>query len=111
MKRWIQYIKTAAAAGTVGLQRVVIDGVITDSCWAYQAGSHTAVKYAADWQLGSVTPFQTLSSPSTGSDSGRVGVFASSMCNRRHGWIRWPCNTACPMPIGLGARFMREAAG
>lgn len=53
---------TSLAAGEVlpGLQRGVIDGVITDSCWAYQAGFHTAVKYAADWQLGSVTPFQIV---------------------------------------------------
>lgn len=53
---------TSLAAGEVlpGLQRGVIDGVVTDSCWAYQAGFHTVVKYAADWQLGSVTPFQIV---------------------------------------------------
>lgn len=50
------------SAGEVlpALERGVIDGVITDSCWAYGAGFGTVVSHAADWPMGSVVPFPVL---------------------------------------------------
>ncbi len=53
---------TALAANEVlpALQRGVIEAVLTDSCWAYGAGFHTAVKHASDWKLGSVVPWMVL---------------------------------------------------
>lgn len=42
------------------LERGVIDGVVTDSCWAYNAGIQTVVGYASDWELGSVMPAPLL---------------------------------------------------
>lgn len=42
------------------LERGVIEGVVTDSCWAYNSGIQTVVKYASDWQLGSVMPAPLL---------------------------------------------------
>lgn len=50
------------SAGEVlpALERGVIDGVITDTCWAHGAGFGTVVSYAADWPMGSVVPFPVL---------------------------------------------------
>lgn len=42
------------------LQRGVIEGVITDSCWAYGAGFASVISEAAGWKLGSVVPSPVL---------------------------------------------------
>lgn len=46
------------SAGEVlpALERGVIEGVITDSCWALGAGFNSVITNAADWRLGSVLP-------------------------------------------------------
>ncbi len=50
------------SAGEVlpALERGVIDGVITDSCWAHGAGFQSVIKHAANWKLGSVLPAPVL---------------------------------------------------
>jgi len=50
------------SAGEVlpALERGVIEGVITDTCWAHGAGFGTVVSNAADWPMGSVVPFPVL---------------------------------------------------
>jgi TRAP-type transport system periplasmic protein len=50
------------SAGEVlpALERGVIEGVITDSCWAYGAGFHSVITHASDWKLGSVLPSPVL---------------------------------------------------
>ncbi len=50
------------SAGEVlpALERGVIEGVITDSCWAYGAGFQTVITHAANWKLGSVAPSPVL---------------------------------------------------
>lgn len=50
------------SAGEVlpALERGVIEGVITDSCWAYGAGFGSVITHAADWRLGSVFPAPVL---------------------------------------------------
>lgn len=55
-------VTVSLAAGEVlpALERGVIEGVITDSCWAYGAGFGTVVKHAANWKLGSVLPSPVL---------------------------------------------------
>ncbi len=42
------------------LERGVIEGVVTDSCWAYNNGIQTVVDYASNWRLGSVMPAPLL---------------------------------------------------
>lgn len=46
------------SAGEVlpALERGVIEGVITDSCWALGAGFNSVITNAANWRLGSVLP-------------------------------------------------------
>ncbi len=55
-------ITVSLSAGEVlpALERGVIEGVITDSCWAYGAGFGSVVTYASDWKLGSVVPSPVL---------------------------------------------------
>jgi len=55
-------ITVSLSAGEVlpALERGVIEGVITDSCWAYGAGFGTVVTHASDWKLGSVVPSPVL---------------------------------------------------
>jgi TRAP-type C4-dicarboxylate transport system substrate-binding protein len=55
-------ISVSLSAGEVfpALERGVIDGVITDSCWAYGAGFSTVISNAADWPMGSVVPAPVL---------------------------------------------------
>lgn len=55
-------ISVSLSAGEVlpALERGVIDGVITDSCWAYGAGFSTVISNAADWPMGSVVPTPVL---------------------------------------------------
>ncbi|WP_458790440.1 TRAP transporter substrate-binding protein DctP [Yoonia sp. MH D7] len=55
-------ITVSLSAGEVlpALERGVIEGVITDSCWAYGAGFGTVVTHASDWKLGSVVPAHVL---------------------------------------------------
>ncbi|MES0885176.1 TRAP transporter substrate-binding protein DctP [Roseibium sp. SCP14] len=50
------------SAGEVlpALERGVIEGVITDSCWAYGAGFGAVITHAANWKLGSVVPSPVL---------------------------------------------------
>lgn len=55
-------ITVSLSAGEVlpALERGVIEGVITDSCWAYGAGFGTVISHAANWRLGSVLPSPVL---------------------------------------------------
>ena len=55
-------VTVSLSAGEVlpALERGVIEGVITDSCWAYGAGFGTVVTHAASWKLGSVVPSPVL---------------------------------------------------
>lgn len=50
------------SAGEVlpALERGVIEGVITDTCWAYGAGFSSVITHAAAWKLGSVLPSPVL---------------------------------------------------
>jgi len=50
------------SAGEVlpALERGVIEGVITDSCWAYGAGFQSVISNASSWKLGSVLPTPVL---------------------------------------------------
>lgn len=50
------------SAGEVlpALERGVIEGVITDSCWAFGAGFDSVITHASDWRLGSVLPAPVL---------------------------------------------------
>lgn len=50
------------SAGEVlpALERGVIEGVITDTCWAYGAGFGSVISHAAAWKLGSVLPAPVL---------------------------------------------------
>jgi len=55
-------IPVSMSAGEVlpALERGAIEGVITDSCWAYGAGFGAVVTHASDWKLGSVVPSPVL---------------------------------------------------
>ncbi|MBL4907712.1 MAG: TRAP transporter substrate-binding protein DctP [Sneathiella sp.] len=55
-------VTVSLSAGEVlpALERGVIEGVITDSCWAYGAGFQTVISHAANWKLGSVLPSPVL---------------------------------------------------
>ncbi len=53
-------VSLSAAEVLPAMERGVIDGVITDTCWAHGAGFYTVVKHAADWRLGSVVGFPVL---------------------------------------------------
>lgn len=55
-------VPVSLSAGEVlpALERGVIEGVITDSCWAYGAGFQSVVTHAANWRLGSVLPAPVL---------------------------------------------------
>ncbi len=55
-----QTVSLSAGEVLPALERGVIEGVITDSCWAYGAGFQSVVKNAADWRLGSVVPSPVL---------------------------------------------------
>ncbi|WP_041375336.1 TRAP transporter substrate-binding protein [Polymorphum gilvum] len=55
-------ISVSLSAGEVlpALERGVIDGVITDTCWAHGAGFGSVISHASDWRLGSVAPSPVL---------------------------------------------------
>ncbi|MEX3008625.1 TRAP transporter substrate-binding protein DctP [Hoeflea sp. TYP-13] len=55
-------LTVSLSAGEVlpALERGVIDGVMTDTCWAHGAGFYTVVEHASDWRLGSVVGFPVL---------------------------------------------------
>lgn len=53
-------VSLSASEVLPAMERGVIDGVVTDTCWAYGAGFYTVVKHAADWKLGSVVGFPVL---------------------------------------------------
>ncbi|WBU57396.1 TRAP transporter substrate-binding protein DctP [Paracoccus sediminicola] len=53
-------VSLSAAEVLPALERGVIDGVITDTCWAYGAGFGSVITHAADWQLGKVVPSPVL---------------------------------------------------
>lgn len=55
-------VTVSLSAGEVlpALERGVIDGVITDTCWAYGAGFGSVITHAADWPMGSVVPSPVL---------------------------------------------------
>ncbi|WBU64316.1 TRAP transporter substrate-binding protein DctP [Paracoccus aerodenitrificans] len=53
-------VSLSAAEVLPALERGVIDGVITDTCWAYGAGFGSVITHAADWDLGKVIPSPVL---------------------------------------------------
>ncbi|SDD68405.1 TRAP-type C4-dicarboxylate transport system, substrate-binding protein [Paracoccus isoporae] len=53
-------VSLSAAEVLPALERGVIDGVITDTCWAYGAGFGSVITHGADWQLGKVVPSPVL---------------------------------------------------
>jgi TRAP-type C4-dicarboxylate transport system substrate-binding protein len=55
-------ITVSLSAGEVlpALERGVIEGVITDTCWAYDAGFSSVITHASAWKLGSVVPSPVL---------------------------------------------------
>ena len=53
-------VSLSAAEVLPALERGVVEGVVTDTCWAFGAGFQTVVKHAANWRLGSVLPSPVL---------------------------------------------------
>ncbi|MEM8571545.1 MAG: TRAP transporter substrate-binding protein DctP [Pseudomonadota bacterium] len=49
-------VSLSASEVLPALERGVIEGVITDSCWALGAGFNSVVTNASNWRLGSVLP-------------------------------------------------------
>lgn len=53
-------ISLSAGEIVPALEQGVIEGVITDTCWALGAGLSTVIKHAAGWKLGTVFPMPVL---------------------------------------------------
>lgn len=53
-------VSLSAAEVLPALERGVIDGVVTDTCWAYGAGFGSVITHASDWDLGKIVPSPVL---------------------------------------------------